>query len=409
MTDTARYADVVLPATTFLEGYDIARGYGPISLRLGSPVIEAGRRVALERRRLRRAAAARSTCEQDDDPIGELEEMLDVLAQLPGTIGDELREQRRRACRRSSGRPVQFGNVLPRTRRRQGAISSRRISMPRRPAGLYGYQPDPATVEYPLALISPASERSISSTLAELPRPEVRLLMHPDDAAARGLADGDAVRVFNELGEVRCPLQVGAWIRPRHRLAAEGALAQAHRQRLHGQRAGAGHADRSRRRRLLQRRPRAGRAVPRRRAARVPLVAEEEDQVEAAAFDAAERHALRAADVSAAVRLQAQEVGDLILEDELGRLRVAERLADAEEQLLADLLADASGSARRRLALRLDLELVELERVADRACQARTSGSRRPARRRAAPAMTCCPSPSSLIGWLKTISERMSA
>jgi anaerobic selenocysteine-containing dehydrogenase len=82
------------------------------------------------------------------------------------------------------------------------------------PAGLYGYQPDPATAQFPLALISPASERSITSTLAELPRPEVKLLMHPDDAAARGLADGDAVRIFNPLGEVRCNVQVGPWIRP---------------------------------------------------------------------------------------------------------------------------------------------------------------------------------------------------
>src|SRR4029434_10167074 len=40
MTDTAHYADVLLPATTFLEGYDIARAYGPIGLRLGKPVIE---------------------------------------------------------------------------------------------------------------------------------------------------------------------------------------------------------------------------------------------------------------------------------------------------------------------------------------------------------------------------------
>src|SRR5919198_2304724 len=39
-TDTARYADVVLPATTFLEQYDIAKGYGPISLQLVRPVIE---------------------------------------------------------------------------------------------------------------------------------------------------------------------------------------------------------------------------------------------------------------------------------------------------------------------------------------------------------------------------------
>ena len=39
-TDTARFADVVLPATTFLENYDIAKGYGPISLQLVRPVIE---------------------------------------------------------------------------------------------------------------------------------------------------------------------------------------------------------------------------------------------------------------------------------------------------------------------------------------------------------------------------------
>jgi anaerobic selenocysteine-containing dehydrogenase len=82
------------------------------------------------------------------------------------------------------------------------------------PGGLFAYRPDPGTAEHPLALISPASERSISSTLAELPRPDVRLLMHPDDAAARGLADGDAVRIFNALGEVRCGVRVGAWTRP---------------------------------------------------------------------------------------------------------------------------------------------------------------------------------------------------
>jgi anaerobic selenocysteine-containing dehydrogenase len=39
-TDTARYADVILPATTFLEHYDIARGYGNYALQLVKPVIE---------------------------------------------------------------------------------------------------------------------------------------------------------------------------------------------------------------------------------------------------------------------------------------------------------------------------------------------------------------------------------
>ena len=37
--------------------------------------------------------------------------------------------------------------------------------------------------------------------------------MHPDDAAARGLSDGDGVRVFNELGEVHCTLAVLPTIR----------------------------------------------------------------------------------------------------------------------------------------------------------------------------------------------------
>jgi anaerobic selenocysteine-containing dehydrogenase len=42
----------------------------------------------------------------------------------------------------------------------------------------------------------------------------VQLLMHPDDASARGLRDGDTARIFNALGEVRCAVKVGTWIRP---------------------------------------------------------------------------------------------------------------------------------------------------------------------------------------------------
>ena len=38
--------------------------------------------------------------------------------------------------------------------------------------------------------------------------------MHPEDAAARGLEDGDGVRIFNELGEVHCGLKVARAIRP---------------------------------------------------------------------------------------------------------------------------------------------------------------------------------------------------
>ena len=38
--------------------------------------------------------------------------------------------------------------------------------------------------------------------------------MHPDDAAARLLSDGDMARVFNQLGEVHLPLMVTASVKP---------------------------------------------------------------------------------------------------------------------------------------------------------------------------------------------------
>ena len=211
LTDTARYADVVLPATTFLEAYDIARSYGPISLRLAKPVIDS-------------PGEARSNAEvfgdllrcldldEPGDPSGELEEMLDVMSRLPAGVADDLREHGV-ATPPHGGRPIQFGSVFPLTPDRKVDLFPEDLDA-QAPAGLYGYQPDPATLEHPLTLISPASERTISSTLGELPRPEVRLLMHPDDAAARALKEGDDVRIFNTLGEVRCKVQVGVWIRP---------------------------------------------------------------------------------------------------------------------------------------------------------------------------------------------------
>jgi anaerobic selenocysteine-containing dehydrogenase len=210
MTDTARYADVLLPNTTFLEGYDLVKSYGPWTMGLGRPVIE---------------PIGESRCNADvfgdlleltglqeaGDPRGELEEMLDVLSRLPGTAGEEMRDCGA-AVAPFGGRPIQFRDVFPRTADQKIDLYPEALAK-QSAAGLYVYQPDPATPEYPLALISPASEKTISSTLAEIPRPEVRLLMHPDDAAERGIGDGDEVRVFNALGEVRCNAGLGNWIR----------------------------------------------------------------------------------------------------------------------------------------------------------------------------------------------------
>jgi anaerobic selenocysteine-containing dehydrogenase len=210
MTDTARYADVLLPATTFMEGYDLARSYGPIALRLGRPVIEAAGE-ARSNPDVFGALLRRLDLAKDEDPDGELEEMLNVLDELPAPVAEALRE-RGEARPPFDGRPVQFRDVWPLTPDRKVDLFPEALDR-EAPAGLYGYQPDPATTAFPLTLISPASDRTISSTLGELPRPEVKLLMHPDDAAARGLAEGNTVRIFNALGEVRCNVTIGSWIR----------------------------------------------------------------------------------------------------------------------------------------------------------------------------------------------------
>ena len=211
MTDSALYADVVLPATTFLEHYDFARGYGPITLQLGKPVIDAvgesrsNAEVFLDlSRRLELSA--------DGDPEDDLDSMLSVLGHLPEKIGNDLRENWK-AEPPYGGRPIQFVDVFPKTSDHKVHLFPPALDK-QAPMGLYGYQPDPGSAEFPLALISPASDRTISSTLGELSRPEVRLEMNPDDAAARGVDEGDALRVWNALGEVRIKAHLTHLLRP---------------------------------------------------------------------------------------------------------------------------------------------------------------------------------------------------
>ena len=211
MTDTALYADVVLPATTFLEGYDFSKGYGPISLDLGRPVVDAVGE-ARTNADVFGALCTRLRLLEDNEPSDELDLMVRMLDHLPEPIADPLRAGQMPSPPFGPA-PVQFVDVFPNTADRKVHLFPAALDA-ETPIGLYRFQPDPATERYPLALISPASERTISSTLGELPRPDVRLLMHPDDAQARGLAENDLVRVFNELGEVHCPLSVAPSIRP---------------------------------------------------------------------------------------------------------------------------------------------------------------------------------------------------
>jgi anaerobic selenocysteine-containing dehydrogenase len=206
-TDTARYADVVLPATTFLEQYDIAKAYGPISLQLVRPVIEPQGETRPNAEVFSELAERLGIGAAEDDT----ETLLRVTGRMPEGVGTELLEQGMVAPP-FNGAPVQFVDVFPRTPDEKVNLFPDAIAADA-PAGLYGYQPDPSTAEFPLALISPATEKSISSTLAELRERAAALHIHPDDAARRGIAQNDPVRVFNSLGELQCPANLTADVR----------------------------------------------------------------------------------------------------------------------------------------------------------------------------------------------------
>jgi anaerobic selenocysteine-containing dehydrogenase len=210
MTDTALFADVVLPATTFMEHYEFVKGYGAMSLQLGRPVID---HVGESRSNPEVFAelTRRLGLDQPGDPEGELDAMLQILDKLPAPYGDQLRD-RWVATPPFDGRPIQFQDVWPLTPDRKAHLFPEALDR-EAPLGLYGFQPDPATEAFPLALISPASERTVSSTLGELPRPDAKLEMNPDDATPRGIEDADAVRMFNELGEVRVQVRVTPLVR----------------------------------------------------------------------------------------------------------------------------------------------------------------------------------------------------
>jgi anaerobic selenocysteine-containing dehydrogenase len=104
---------------------------------------------------------------------------------------------------------MQFVNAFP-------ATADRRMHLdpPELGPNLYAYREPKVDPGFPLALISPATDRTINSVLGELKKDEAELQLHPDDARARGIATGDGVRVFNALGEVRCRALLSERIRP---------------------------------------------------------------------------------------------------------------------------------------------------------------------------------------------------
>lgn len=210
MTDTARCADIVLPAVTFLEGWDLKAGYGSYVLGGVRPVIE----PMGECRTNQRLFADLGRAMGFDEPVfaateQELFRQAVAALSLDGKRPDAevLLEGGLERFDHPGPGPVQFDSVRPRTP--DGKIHLTPAVLGERP-----FQWLPPVDDFPLALISPASGRLISSSMGEYNGSRLCVDVHPEDAAARGLTSGVRVRVFNGLGSVECAVRITRQVRP---------------------------------------------------------------------------------------------------------------------------------------------------------------------------------------------------
>ncbi len=211
MTDSARHADVVLPVTTQLEHPDAHYSWGQHYLAWNEPAI-APRGESRPTADVFRALAARmrlapaEAFTEDDESI-----LATLFAGKPGGILlDELRERGWMKLDLGQGPAPHaeggFGTIDGRFQVRAEWLAER--GKDPRP----GYDPPVEVADrelagrFPLCLVTPKTHLFLNSTFADQARqhaaqPEPFVALHPDDAAARGVADGDRVRVWNDRGE----------------------------------------------------------------------------------------------------------------------------------------------------------------------------------------------------------------
>jgi anaerobic selenocysteine-containing dehydrogenase len=198
MTDTARYADVVLPATTSLEHADLYRSYGHYAVQRVRPAIPPLAEARPNWEVFRALAAAMGY----QEPLFRMtaDEAIDLL--VAGMSGAWLKDQDR--ARLAEGRAVELAPPPgPRWATPSGKVE---LLNPREAAPLPRLAPAHSDAEpLPLRLVTAPALHTLNSTFQE--RPELReraggmqLKLAPAEAAARGLADGQRVEAFNERG-----------------------------------------------------------------------------------------------------------------------------------------------------------------------------------------------------------------
>lgn len=222
MTPTAHYADLLLPATTFLENRDIYTAYGHFYLGVADPVIEP---VGEARSNFDLFQGLARKMGFTDPPFMQSceERIADYLENMQG-LPEECDSREILAGRLvHSTHSCKDGRVLGGGRKfrfaaadltREPAVSCLT------PAGEYG---DPDLLSrFPFRLIIPPHADLLNSTFGErYPGRVGEVLVHPDDAAAWRVEDGEMVKLLNFRGSSRRIARVTTDTRPGV-LVAEG-------------------------------------------------------------------------------------------------------------------------------------------------------------------------------------------
>ncbi len=226
-TDTADYADILLPATTQLEHWDLLKPYGHYYLALNRPAIAPlgeSKPNSEIFRLLARRMGFQEPCFQDDDLTIIRQALESDAPELEGITLERLLEE---------------GFVRLNLPEPYRPFADGRFPTPSGKCELYsermardGYDPLP-TYTPPnwqagreavsdrdrLLLVSPPAHYFLNSTFVNVDRlrrrqGEPELWIHPDDAGPRGMQDGSMVRVWNERGEFLARARVTEGVRP---------------------------------------------------------------------------------------------------------------------------------------------------------------------------------------------------
>ncbi len=219
MTESMTHCDVVLPAATHFEYADLYPSYGHHWLQRAEPVIPP-LGESLPNTEVFRRLAARFGFTDPCFEATDAELMDDAVdsddPRLAGIRPSEIPTRRALEMAGPDGKPlVLFDNVFPATPSGKIELKSEALAERWGAAAVLPAWRERQAV-YPLMLISPASDKRISSTLGDLAasRKAPPLLMHPTDAARRSLTHGAQVRVWNDRGEVVLRLAVTDAVRP---------------------------------------------------------------------------------------------------------------------------------------------------------------------------------------------------